>query len=77
MMVDADHAHDLETRISVSGVLFFVNGNIKRQATIETSTYGSEIVAMKSAVEIEYEMRYKLKMLGIEIDGPTIIFGDN
>jgi len=77
MMVDADHAHDLETRISVSGVLFFVNGNIKRQATIEISTYGSEIVAMKSAVEIAYEMRYKLKMLGIEIDGPTIIFGDN
>jgi len=82
ILVDADHAHDLETRRSVSGVMFFINGTLlkwysKRQATVETSTYGSEIVAMKRAVEIAYEMRYKLRMLGIAIEGPIVIFGDN
>ena len=82
IMVDADHAHDLETRRSVSGILFFINGTLikwysKRQATVETSTYGSEIVAMKIAVEIAHEMRYKLKMLGVRVEGPTIVYGDN
>lgn len=81
-MVDADHAHDVETRRSVTGVLFFLNGTpvkwySKRQHTVETSTYGSEITAMKIAIEITMEMRYKLRMLGVPVEGPTDILGDN
>ena len=81
-MVDADHAHDIETRRSVTGVLFFLNGTpvkwySKRQHTVETSTYGSEITALKIAIEITMEMRYKLRMLGVPIEGPTDILGDN
>jgi hypothetical protein len=48
--VDADHAHDLVTRRSVTGILVLVNSMpvrwvCKRQKTVETSTYGSELVA--------------------------------
>jgi len=80
--VDADHAHDLVTRRSVTGALFFVNHMpvkwiSKRQKTVETSTYGSELVATRIAVESIIEIRYKLRMLGIPIAGPTSMFGDN
>ena len=80
--VDADHAHDVVTRRSVSGILLFVNNMpikwySKRQATVETSTYGSELVASRIAVELILELRYKLRMLGIPIEGPTLLLGDN
>ena len=79
---DADHAHDLETRRSVTGIFVLFNNTpirwySKRQNTVETSTYGSELVAARIAVEIAMEMRYKLRMLGVPIDGPTTMFGDN
>ena len=55
--VDADHAHDTVTRRSVSGILLFLNGMpvkwySKRQTTVETSSYGSELVAARIAVEL-------------------------
>jgi hypothetical protein len=45
--VDADHAHDLVTRRSITGILMMLNNTpirwvSKRQKTVETSTYGSE-----------------------------------
>ena len=57
---DADHAHDILTQRSVTGILLFVNNTpvkaiSKRQKTVETSTYGSELVAAKQAVELIME----------------------
>ena len=80
--VDADHAHDAVTRRSVTGILLFVNNMpikwvCKRQATVETSTYGSEIVAARIAVEAVMELRYKLRMLGVPLEGPALMLGDN
>jgi hypothetical protein len=80
--VDADHAHDQVTRRSVTGIILFVNGTSvgwisKRQNTVETSTYGSELVAARIAVELAMEYRYSLRMLGVEVDGPCMLFGDN
>jgi hypothetical protein len=48
--VDADHAHVLVTRRSISGILVMLDNThiiwiSKRQKTVETSTYGSELVA--------------------------------
>jgi len=79
---DADHASDMETRRSVTGILFFVNNTpikwySKRQNTVESSTYGSELVAARMAVEMAIEMRYKLRMLGANVVGPTVMFCDN
>ena len=49
----------------------------KRQNTVETSTSGSEFVAMRQATELIEALRYKLRMFGIPIDGPTRVYGDN
>jgi hypothetical protein len=62
--VDADHAHDQVTRRSVTGILLLVNGMpirwySKRQLTVETSSYGSELVAARIATDHIIELRYK------------------
>jgi hypothetical protein len=46
----------------------------KRQNTVETSTFGSEYVAAKTAVEIIEGLRYKLRMMGIPVAGATNFF---
>ena len=79
---DADHAHDILTRRSVTGILLMVNNTpvkwiSKRQKTVETSTYGSELVAAKQAVELILEYRYKLCMMGAKIDESALLLGDN
>ena len=49
----------------------------KRQKTVETSSYGSELVAARIATKLAMEYRYNLRMLGVEIDGPCRMFGNN
>jgi hypothetical protein len=82
VFVDADHAGDLVTCRSRTGFIVFLNGapvywSSKRQNSVETSTFGSEFVAMKQATEYVRGLRYKLRMMGIEVDEPAFIFGDN
>jgi hypothetical protein len=79
--VDADHAHDKITRRSITGILMMLNNTpvtwvSKRQKTLETSTYGSELVASKIATELILEVRFMLRSLGVDLDGPTLIMGD-
>ena len=80
--VDADHAGCNETRRSHTGIIIFVNRApilrfSKRQTTVETSTFGSEIVALRIAIEMIEGLRYKLRMMGVQIDGPCNLFCDN
>jgi hypothetical protein len=80
--VDSDHAGDKVTRRSRSGFLVFLNSapiywTSKKQTSCETSTFGSEFVAMKQASEYVRGLRYKLRMMGIPVEEPTYIFGDN
>ena len=80
--MDADHAGNWVTRRSQTGILIFVNRAPimwyrKQQNTVETSTFGSEFVALKISVELIEALRYKLRMFGIPIDGPTNVFCDN
>jgi hypothetical protein len=80
--VDADHAGCLATRRSHTGVIILVNKApilwySKRQNTVESSTFGSEFIAAKTAIDMIEGLRYKLRMMGISIDGPTNLFGDN
>jgi hypothetical protein len=82
VMVDADHAHCEVTRRSVTGILVFVNSTpircfSKMQKTVETSTYGSELVAARIATDIALELRYNIRMMGFELDGTVNMFGDN
>jgi hypothetical protein len=80
--VDADHACCHATRRSHSGILIFLNRALilwysKCQNTVETSTFGLEYVAAKTAVEMIEGLRYKLRMMGIPVAGVTNFFCDN
>jgi hypothetical protein len=79
---DSSHASCLVTRRSTTCVLLFVNKTpirwySKRQNCVETSTYGSEVVAGRIAVDLAVELRYNLRMLGAPVKGATYLFGDN
>ena len=79
---DADHAGNKVTRRSLTGILIFVNRApiiwfSKRQNTVYTSTFGSEFVAARIAVELIEGLRYKLQMFGVPIDGPKSMYIDN
>ena len=80
--VDANHAGNVITRRSHSGIFIFVqNAPIiwfsKRQNTVEAATFGSEFVALRICKELIVALRYKIRMFGIPIDGPANVFCDN
>ena len=80
--VDANHAGNVITRRSHTGILIFVqNAPIiwfsKRQNTVESSSFGSEFVALRIAKDLLVALRYKLRMFGVPIDGPANVFCDN
>ena len=59
---DASHATCLVTRRSVTGIIVVLGSTIikwysKRQNTVETATYGAELVAARIAVEFAIEIR--------------------
>lgn len=80
--VDANHAGEHATRRSHTGFIIYLNNAptdwySKKQNTVESSTFGSEFVAMRIALEKIRALRYKLRMFGIPIEGPTNLLGDN
>ena len=80
--VDSDHAGDKVTRRSRTGVLIFLNRSpivwySKKQNSIEASSFGSEFSAMKTAVELVEGLRYKLRMMGVPLDGHAHVKADN
>ena len=79
---DANLAHDIKTRRSITGILVYVGSTLvswtsKRQGCIASSTYCSEFIAMRSAVEEAISVRYMLRSLGIPVEEPTNLLGDN
>ena len=82
VFVDADHAGDQVTHRSRTGYIVFLNNasiylSSKKQNSYETSTFGSDFVAMKQATEYVQGLRYKLRMMEIKVDEPAFVFGDN
>jgi hypothetical protein len=80
--VDSDHAGDTITRRSRTGFLVYLNCSLihwmsKKQTSIETSSFGSEFMAMKAATEFVRGLRFKLRMMGIPVEHHTYVFGDN
>jgi hypothetical protein len=80
--VDADHATDTVSRRSRTGFLVWLNCALvywmsKKQTSVETSSFGSEFIAMKQCCEYIRGLRYKLRMMGIPCVGPAYIYGDN
>ena len=66
----------------MTGVLHYINKTpvdwyTRKQATVETATYGSEFSAARTAIEQIHGLRQTLRYLGVPIDGPSYLFGDN
>ena len=80
--VDANLFHDIITGRSVTGILHLINKTpfdwySKKQATVETATYGSEFTAARIAVDQIITNRNILRYLGVPIIETTFMFGDN
>ena len=80
--VDASHAGCKITRRSRTGFIVMLNSSpiywlSKKQTSVETSTFGSEFVAMKTCCEYLRGLRYKLRMMGVPVNNPSFIYGDN
>lgn len=80
--VDANLMHCMLTGKSVTAILHILNQtpmdwHTKKQATVETATYGSEFVAARTCVEQIIELRTQLRYLGVPIREVCYMFGDN
>ena len=76
VFVDASQANNVVTRMSHTGILIKVNNApviwySKRQNSVESSSFGSEFVAMRIAVDTVEALRYKLRMFGVPLFGPA------
>ena len=82
MIVDSDHAGDVADRRSRTGYIIYVQMYLidcisKKKATVEKDVFGSEFVVMTHGVETLCGLCYKIQMMGVQIYGPTYIFGEN
>ena len=80
--VDADNSGENLTSRSHSGFIIFLHMApiyycSRRQNTVETSTFGSEFMAMKLVCKYIRGLRYKLSMMRIPFSGPCLVYGDN
>ena len=80
--VDADHAGDQLTRQSRTGFIILVNSApiywlSRKQNSVETSSFGSEFLAMKHCCEYIRGLRYKIRMMGIPMTHGAFVYGDN
>ena len=79
VFVDAGFADNKSNRCSQSKILIFYNREpiywySKQQPNVENSTFGAEFCAMRIAVNMVKALRYKLRMFGVPISGPSNIF---
>lgn len=82
VFVDANHARNKVNHHSQTGILLYLNRApilwySKMLKTVETSTFGSEFVALRIATEQIKAMRYKLRMMGIPFEGAANVLVDN
>jgi hypothetical protein len=82
LFVDSDHAGEQFTRCSNTGFVIYLNMApivwfSKRQPAVESSVFGAEFFAMKNEIDIWHGLRYKLRMMGITLSGPTFVYRDN
>ena len=57
--------------------MIFVNMSLinwisKRQPTVETAVFGAEFFSMKDVVETLCGLCYKLRIMGVPIEGPSV-----
>ena len=80
--VDANLLHCRVTGRSVSGILHMVNDTpvewfSKKQNVVDAAVYGSEFMAARIATQQVIDLRITLRYMGVALDGPAWMFGDN
>ena len=80
-LVDADHAGESFPRRSHTGFIVMLNNapiywHSKKHTSVETITFGSDMMAMKQAADYIQGFRYKLRMFGITVEEPSYIYRD-
>ena len=65
-----------------SGILIYVNNELinvysKRQNTVESSSFGSEFVALRIAKEMVESLRHKIRTFGVNLEDPAEVYCDN
>jgi hypothetical protein len=70
--VDAFHAANKKARRSHTGFLLFLNRSpilwySKTQQMVESSTFSSEFIALRTGTQASHYLRFKLRMFGIPI----------
>ena len=65
-----------------TGIFIYMNKGLvdtysKKQNTVKTSTFGSELVASRVVMERAKALRIKLQLMGIPLEGPTRVHCDN
>ena len=76
--VDSDHTGDLITRQSRTGVLIYMNRALiiwhsKCQNSVETLTFGSEFMALKTGMKLIKGLCHKLQMMGVPFEGHALL----
>ena len=80
--VNSDHAGDMVTCRSRTGFMIFLN-NVptywysKKQRSCDISSFGSEFFTMKSCCKDLRGLQYKSQMMGIPVEFPSFVCGDN
>ena len=72
----------LMTRRTQSSILVLLNGALitwycKQQNTVEALMFGLEFIALRVGYEINDGLRYKFRMMGVPVEGPTNVYCDN
>ena len=72
----------MEKRRPQSGILIYTNNLLikfysKRQNTVESSSFGSESVALIIATEMVEKLLYKLRTFGINLEVPAEVYFNN
>ena len=80
--VDADHAGDSVTRQSCTGFIVYLNSVpiywlSKKQASVESLSFGSKFIAMKQAVELAQVLRFKIMQFGTPLHGAASLYCEN
>jgi hypothetical protein len=79
---DVNLYHDMVTGRSITAILHFLNQTpmdwyLKKQATVETATFGSEFITVRTTIDQIVNLQMTLCYLSIPIQEKSYIFRDN
>ena len=81
-MVDSEHAGDKNTWRSRTGYFIWLNQALigwlsKQQPMIDSAVFGTEFVVLNNVMKSLQGTRYKLRIMGVHINGHLLVQGDN